>query len=845
MKAVKIIAILLILLAVALYALTFTNPGNSLLASYASKIIKDKTGLDVRFDKFKLRPNNLDIKANANNEIEFSIQGELKLLSLGFDLDYNLIANNLKSLGLSLKDKVDINGKALGSIKDFSANGSGKALGSNLSFLTNLKDFKLNTLKLDARGAKIEDALAMMLKPAYISGSVDLLADISENSQQKPSGPASIKVNSALANNALIKQDFDIDLPKNFISTAKIDARLDGALISAKTNINTPVATISAQNTLYDIEQKLLNTDIEIKIDELLKLEPIIKQKLQGKIELSANVGLKDQKLSQLNAKLNGLGGSIIASLNADILNAKIENIDIQKALALAAQPAFAKGKINGIAQLKGVMSENISGRIFAKSDAGVLNATELNKLGTNLLKDINFTADVDASFMDNVADFNANIISGLLNLQNLKGRYDLRAKALKATFELTSADASEFKAALNATLSSPINLNGEIITNDTGLVSLKSSGTALGGDIQTKFDGKNANLKANALHIRDLFLLAGKKPIIDALLDAKADIKGINTDLINGNASLNIKSAKMSAKEIEKILGKKPDDDLEFEANINSKIDAQMAKFDGKISSNLANISSINGDYNIKNSEYKAEFDFAADNLSKLSFISGRKLNGAIKAHVNAQGKGSDLKAQINSKIFDGDLNATLIGDNFDAKMTNFKIQEILKMADLQPFYEGLANGIFKYNLKNQKGDFDFDLNKGQLKNTKLVQFISTVSQKDLSKEVFNDGKFTGNIDKNIIDFKANLTSQTSSAIVEKGVFNTISKAINIPLDLKIQKTDLSVKITGTSDDPKYSLNSEYLKQKAAKAIDKLLDKSLKDDNKNDVKEILKGLFN
>ncbi|BCX79638.1 hypothetical protein [Campylobacter sp. 19-13652] len=845
MKIAKIVTILLVLLIVAIYSLAFTNYANSILASYASKIIKEKSGLEVRFDKFKLRPNNLDIKATANNEIEFDIQGKLELLKLGFDLDYSISANNLKSLGLSLKDKVNISGKALGSAKNFSVNGSGRALGSNLSFLTNLKDFKLNTLKLDARGARIEDALAMMLKPAYLSGKVDLLADINENSQQKPSGPASIKINQAIANNALIKSDFGIDLPQNFIITGIINARLDGALVSAKTALNTPVATINAQNTLYDLDQKLLNTDLEVKIDELLRLEPIIKQKLNGKVELNANVGLKNGQLSQLNAKLDGLGGSVIASLNADVLNAKIENIDIQKALALAAKPPLAKGKINGVAQLKGIISKNISGRVFAKSEAGVLNAAELNKLGTNLLKDISFNADVDASLSDNVADFSANIISGLLNLQNLKGRYDLRAKALKATFGLTSADASEFKSALNATLSSPINLNGEIITNDTGLVSLKTAGVALGGDIQSKFDGKNASLKASALHIRDLFLLAGKQPILDALLDAKADIKGFDTHSLNGDASLNLKNAKMSAKEIEKLTGKKPDEDLIFEANIDSKIDAQTAKFEGKIGSNLANINGLKASYDLKNSEYESEFDVISDNLSKLAFLTGRKLNGAIKAHVNAQGKGADIKAQISSKIFDGDLSATLNGDKFDAKISDFKVQEMLKMVDLQPFYEGLSNGTFTYNLKNQQGDFNFVLSKGQLKNTKLVQFVSTISTKDLSKEVFNDGKFTGNLNKNIIDFKANLASESTNAVVEKGTFNTTNKVINIPLNLKIQKTDLSVKITGTSDEPKYSINSDYLKQKAAKAIDKLLDKSLKDDSKSDVKELLKGLFN
>ena len=63
----------------------------------------------------------------------------------------------------------------------------------------------------------------------------------------------------------------------------------------------------------------------------------------------------------------------------------------------------------------------------------------------------------------------------------------------------------------------------------------------------------------------------------------------------------------------------------------------------------------------------------------------------------------------------------------------------------------------------------------------------------------------------------------------------------------MNYEKTDIELSVTGTSDAPKYSVGSDYLKNKALKGLDKLIDKKLGGDSnstKNAVKGLLKSLF-
>ena len=90
-------------------------------------------------------------------------------------------------------------------------------------------------------------------------------------------------------------------------------------------------------------------------------------------------------------------------------------------------------------------------------------------------------------------------------------------------------------------------------------------------------------------------------------------------------------------------------------------------------------------------------------------------------------------------------------------------------------------------------------------------------------------------------------LSSQRSDINITSASLDTTTKAINIPIKANIEKTDIDVVISGTSSDPKYTISSNYLKDKLSKEIDRGLNKLFKgDENKSkDTKELINGLQN
>ena len=279
-----------------------------------------------------------------------------------------------------------------------------------------------------------------------------------------------------------------------------------------------------------------------------------------------------------------------------------------------------------------------------------------------------------------------------------------------------------------------------------------------------------------------------------------------------------------------------------------------------------------FDGSYNIKNGALNANYILNVPSLAKLKFIVERDLKGGFKGNGEIKKSGKNFSATLNSQIAKGTLNGSIINDDATFKLSKFDIKSLTDFLNLGYFYDGVGDANLVYNTKSKKGKFDAIINQGRLAKKGLVNTVSSVLGRDLASEVYNNATLNGNIVKDLVDFKANMQAQKSKLIIEKGTLNLASKAINIPISANIEKTDLSVQITGTTENPKYAVDSAYLKQKIGKEIgrglDRLLggkkdssggattdgttdggannakDKSSKEKAKDAVRDILKGLF-
>ncbi|MGG7073572.1 hypothetical protein U5B43_04840 [Campylobacter sp. 9BO] len=838
----------------AVYLTLFTSFGNSFLISYVEKTIKEKSGFDVKFAKFQLNLSELNLIATINDEILVQTGGKFSLFSQKMDLNYTISANDLKTAGLSLTKPIGIKGQIRGKFSDFDTNGAGEILGSHLSFLANIKDYKPLTLTLDARKFSLSEFLALAKQPEYLSGSVDVLANIKENNS-KPDGNATITLSNTKTNNALLQRDFNITLPANFTILANSKANINGDKVTALTQISTPIAKANANQTHYNITTKELKTDLNIDIADLAKLEPIIKQKLSGSLTVKADIATKDNKLTLLNAIINGLGGNIQANLNNTTLNAKINAIKLDEILKLAAQPALASATINGVASIDNINdNKNMTGKIYLKTDAGKLNQNGFKELGISIPSGVNFGLDINADVKNSVANFSANLVSSLLNIKNLNGSYNIENKGGNAEFLLDVSDLAKFESIVGTKLSGAVNLKAQTNIKDNTLSTLRLDGKALGGDVKAEMIEQKLIAELANLNLKDLFLLVGQQPLANASINLNTKLDSLDMKNLNGTATIELKNGEIYEAQASKILEKPIPKDINFNGKIDTNIQKSVANFSGELLSSLANLTNIKGSYDLNSNNANASLNATISELNKLKFLTQTPLFGSLELVAQVQKNGENLSAKVSSQnIANGKLNVIFKDEKLKANLDSFDFKGLSDLLGYSHFYSGIGSAKLNYSTKNENGDFDITIKEGKLVANDFTKAIKTLTQRDITSEIYKDGLVRGNIAKTLITFDAQMQAQRSDINTTKAMLNTATSAINIPLDFRYEKTDAKINITGTTKEPKYTVSSEYIKNKISKEIGRFLDKQFDNDSnqggqntqKDAVKELLKGLFN
>lgn len=827
-KLTWILSILLIII-VCLYTILFTGFGNDLVKPYAEKIIKSKSGIDVKFTEFKIGFSSADIKALVNSDLNLSVFGNYNLFKRNFNFNYAVEVSSLKSLGLNLKQKMTLSGIAKGALNNFIVDGSGLMVGSHLEFATRIKEFKPFELKLNANNINIEELLAILNNKPYIKGKINLTADINEK-DVKRAGIAKIVIQKAYTNNEIIKRDFNISLPKNFNISVNSDIKIENEVATANTVINSPIATAKAIKSVYNIEQNILNSDFSLNIPNLANLEPIIKQKLSGKIDLNGNLELKANKISFLDAAANGLGGSILAKLKDNKINVNINSIKLDEILKLVSMPPFINGSINGNAVINNINNYLLTnGSANLKIQKASLRHTELKKFANiSLLKDINFNSDINININNGIAVINSNLISDLLKLNKFDATYELSTNNANATLQANIDDLSKFDDIVGQKLNGNIDINANANIKANKISNLNLSAKAFGGEVLAKLVNQNLNLNLNNIHIQDLFSLIAQKPLINGILNAKLNLDSINLENLNGKGDIAINNAMINAKNASELLEKNVPDGIKFSFEAKPTFTNSIIYFSSNLTSDLLNLSKFDGSFDMNKQTLDSTYNLQIPNLSNFQFLTQKKLVGNISANGKIKFLNS-LEATLVSKLFGSTLNVDFKNDILNANMQKFQINKLLKMLDYSEFYEGVGDMKANYNIKNQKGNFLVDLLEGKLAKSGFTDAVSLAFHQDIANEVFKNGIFKGNINKNLIDFDANMNSPKIDIKVANGKIDTLSSKLSIPIAMNIEKTDIQIDIGGTTEAPQYKISSKYIKKKIEKEIGRGLKRLLK----------------
>ena len=835
MKFLAWVCGILLVLVVALYCVLFSSFGNSVLKPFVEKIASEKIGMELQLEKFELGFSSFDILAIINGELGVESKGKYSLFSSQFDLNYNTQAKSFNGMQIDLSLK----GEALGSFDNFVANGSGSLAGSNIRFASRIKDYAPLELKLDAKELDLAALSMIALKKAYISGKLSAVADIAGQEGTAKLNSAKIIITKEAQN------DFGISLPANFALSLNSDIKLLGKQVAATTRVKSALANLSAKNTSYNFENGEITSDFNVDIANLAALEPIIKQKLNGSIKVAGNTKIANGAMEFLDAKINGLGGEILASLKDNELNANIKNLKLAQALSLAGLAPLANSDISGTAKITNLNdTKKIKGSANLTLSSGVLNHKQMNALlGSDLSSDVSFNAQNKLEIASGTLNFDSVLNSPVIENLGAKGSYTLANGDAKIDLAGKIADLG---AIFGSGAKSPANIKANVGLKAGELSDGDIDIKGFGGEIIAKVKGKALNANIKNIKAEQVLAMTTFGSLFNGEVNAELSLDGLNLQNLNGRGELSVKNGVFNAAAISKLLKAEFPENVKFSLNFKPTFTNSVAYFSSNFASDIANISKFDGSYNLQKNTLDATYSANVSDLSKLSFLTGV----ALYTPLNLSGKIASTKqainASANSDIFGSNTDITFKSGVLNANMKNAKIEQILKALGYEQFYIGSTNMTFDYNTASKFGEFNANILNAHLAKSGLTVLISSVlGGRDITTEVYENGVVKGKVTGDIITFDANMHSKRSDINVKQASINTKSKALNIPVSANYEKTDIGIDITGTTEAPKYALSSQYLQQKAEQGVEKLIDKAFKgnDEKADKAKDILNNL--
>ena len=826
---------ILLVLVVALYCVLFSSFGNSVLKPFVEKIASEKIGMEFRLEKFELGFSSFDILAIINGELGIESKGKYSLFSSQFDLNYNTQAKSFNGMQIDLSLK----GEALGSFDNFVANGSGSLAGSNIRFASRIKDYAPLELKLDAKELDLAALSMIALKKAYITGKLSAVADIAGQEGTAKLNSAKIIITKEAQN------DFGISLPANFALSLNSDIKLLGKQVAATTRVKSALANLSAKNTSYNFENGEITSDFNVDIANLAALEPIIKQKLNGSIKVAGNTKIANGAMEFLDAKINGLGGEILASLKDNELNANIKNLKLAQALSLAGLAPLANSDISGTAKITNLNdTKKIKGSANLTLSNGVLNHKQMNALlGSDLSSDVSFNAQNKLEIASGVLNFDSVLNSPVIENLGAKGSYILANADAKIDLAGKIADLG---AIFGSGAKSPANIKANVGLKAGELSDGDIDIKGFGGEILAKVKGKALNANIKNIKAEQVLAMTTFGSLFNGEVNAELSLDGLNLQNLNGRGELSVKNGVFNAAAISKLLKAEFPENVKFSLNFKPTITNSVAYFSSNFASDIANISKFDGSYNLQKNALDAAYSANVSDLSKLSFLTGVALYTPLNLSGKIASKEQAINASANSDIFGSNTDITFKSGVLNANMKNAKIEQILKALGYEQFYIGTTNMAFDYNTASKFGEFNANILNAHLAKSGLTVLISSVlGGRDITTEVYENGVVKGKVTGDIITFDANMHSKRSDINVEQASINTKSKALKIPVSANYEKTDIGIDITGTTEAPKYALSSQYLKQKAEQGVEKLIDKAFKgnDEKADKAKDILNNL--
>ena len=356
-----------------------------------------------------------------------------KAITTNFVADIKELAALNKITGQNLRGALKLSGELKQAGKSINLKASTKSLGGIVKL-----NYGQDTLNASFKNLNISKLLYMLNQPRFVkSGVVNGVVKLSSVSAMN--GLYSIFSKGSL-NTAVIQKLYKVNLGSNFRYALNVkNGTIKHGTINAKPNINTSIGSVKFSKLIYNTKSQALNGKYSIQIDDLSKLEPIVKQKLNGSITIDGDIKSQNKNLI-VTGIANEFGGSVNYVLHNDKLTLDAAGVSVVKITKMLNYPAFldAISKVHfeyNLKSKKGRYSANLN-------DARFLNSRLVDMLKQyakfDLSKELFSNAKITGSIDDSLIVFNVNTHSQRTKIDIKNGILNTKAQTINAKVHFT-----------------------------------------------------------------------------------------------------------------------------------------------------------------------------------------------------------------------------------------------------------------------------------------------------------------------------------------------------------------------------------------------------------------------
>ena len=626
--------------------LLFTQSGNNVVRPYLEEKISEKLQKKVVLNAYTLKTGYLDIEAVIDQTSKVVVSGDINFLDKRFDLMYKVDANNLQTPVVLIQDQLLLEGKAKGFLQDFILDGRGLAFKSKVRFTTHLKEGRPAEIELDAKGVQVGEMLELMGKPKYTQGVVDIVVRGKEGDNGL-NGKADAKIHIGQLDEELIKRDFNIVIPPNTTYKGKIDALIEGDIVTAKSDIFTTLALLKTEETKIDLKTKSLNSDYEVLISNLTDWELIVGQKLYGSVRVTGNVK-KENGVQAIDAHSQTLGGNIDVLMVDHQAQVEYKNVQIRDIFSLIGEPAIAFGAVSGKTVFDDIRENTRQGVISVRVDEGELVGEQLSALsGLKFPQVVTFNVAGDMKVDKNIATYEGKIASSLLNIPSFKGTFDTKTKHLLGTYGVYVPELGKLDFVTKRKLNGVLEAKGEIEQREE-YRKVTAQTDVIDGNTTLVFENDLLHVKADGFGMKRLSTLAQVPYVFDsfgqmeATYNIASKLGAFDVSMVEGRLLQNQLTDLVIG-----LTGFDMTQEIYKDTLLKGTIDHDLVDYNLSMQGGNSALHVKAGTYDMKDSQMRAEFDLNIDQ---------KDFSGVVKGDIKAPKvniKGSEyLKQKLEKEI-------------------------------------------------------------------------------------------------------------------------------------------------------------------------------------------------